>query len=273
MVEKLKEIIKYTKLFLFDLDGTLYLGDSLFPFTKELLSEIKRQNKRYIFITNNSSKNPKDYVKKFEQLGIKTEENEFITSGRVTLQYMTENYKDKKIYLCGTKSLRDEFIEGGLTVTDDTDEAEAVVVGCDTELDFKKLDDVCRILYTKKIPYIATHPDMSCPTEYGKMPDCGAIADMIFIATGKMPVFIGKPSPLMPELAMYLTKTEHEETVVIGDRLSTDIKSGTAAMTKTIFVLSGDDKKEDLKRTEVTPTVTIDDCGVLLSALKKLRGE
>lgn len=272
-MDKLKEVLRNIELFLFDLDGTLYLGDKLFSFTKELLAEIKRQNKKYVFITNNSSKNPEDYVKKFRLLGIEAQADDFITSGRVTAQYLLENYKDSELYVCGTNSLKEEFLRDGLKITDNTDKAEAVVIGCDTELRFKKLDDVCRLLYTSKIPYIATHPDMSCPTEYGKMPDCGAIVDMIFIATGKMPIFIGKPSPLMPELAMYITDIQREQTAVIGDRLSTDIKSGNAASTKTILVFSGDDTPESLVHSETKPTIAIKDCGEILKALKALKTE
>lgn len=267
----LTEIIKNTKLFLFDLDGTLYLGEQLFPFTEDLLKEIKNQGKKYIFITNNSSKNPNDYVEKFKALGIETTADEFITSGKVTSQYMLENYKDLKIFACGTDSLKTEFSEDGLTLTDDPDKAEAVVVGYDTELTFKKIDDICKILYTKKVPYIASHPDMCCPTPYGKAPDCGAIVDMIFIATGKMPIVIGKPSPLMPELAMKITGIDRENTAVIGDRLSTDIKSGNAAQTKTILVFSGDDTEEDLKNSQTIPTVSVKDCGEILKVLKNLK--
>ena len=157
-------------------------------------------------------------------------------------------------------------------VTDSIEDADCIVVGSDTELTFKKIDDVCRLLYSKpNITYIATNPDPICPTEYGNMPDCGAIVDMIHTATGKMPIYIGKPSPMMAELSMQICGCDREQTVVIGDRLDTDIACGFAADTKTLLVYSGFATPEMYDEAERKPDLAIADCGVLLDQMKKMR--
>ena len=264
----IREIAKNCRLFLFDLDGTLYCGGKLFPFTRDLLAELKRQGKTYRFITNNSAKSCKDYVEWMARRGVETTEDEFVTSGRVTVHFMRENYPDATLYICGTESLKDEFRRAGFVVTDDLDAVEAVLIGYDQELSFRKIDNVCRLLYTKKIPYIATHPDKTCPTDYGYMPDCGTICDMIAGATGKQPIFIGKPAPLMPEICMLTTGIDRDETVVIGDKVETDIQCGWRSGAKTVLVFSGDNTEEDVDRSHIKPDVVANDCGELLQALQ-----
>lgn len=268
----LRELIETTKLYLFDLDGTLYLSEDVFPFSAELLKEIKARGARYMFITNNSSKSSPDYVAKMTRLGIEAAEDEFVSSGLVTTRYMCENFGDKNIYLCGTNSLKEQFEAAGLKVTDNYEDAECIVIGMDTELTFKKIDDICRLLFERpNIPYIATHPDDVCPTEYGYMPDCGALASMIFTATGKKPIVIGKPTPLMPEYAIFLAGCDRDQTVVIGDRLDTDIACGFAAQTKTLLVYSGFATPEMYEEADKKPDLAIADCGVLLQEMKKMR--
>ena len=268
---ELNRIAKNTKLFLFDLDGTLYCGETIFPFTKELLEEIRRQRKEYKFITNNSSKSREDYAVKMKavhHLDVKTED--FVTSGSATVRFIQENYPQEPLFVLGTESLKNEFIGAGLPVTDDLERVGCIVVGYDTELSFKKIDDVCNMLYTKKVPFIATHPDKTCPTHYGFMPDCGAICDMIATATGQAPIFIGKPAPLMPEICMQMTGIDRNETVVIGDKMTTDILAGLRSDTHTILVLSGDNTIDDVLHSTYKPDAVIPDCSVLLKALKEI---
>ena len=138
--------LRALRLFLFDLDGTLYLGETLFPFTKELLATLRKTGRDYLFMTNNSSKSVADYVKKLRRLGIPAEESDFVTSAQATLEYLRATCPGKALYVCGTASLQAELAAGGFQVTADYREAQAVVMGFDTELTFRKLEDVCRIL-------------------------------------------------------------------------------------------------------------------------------
>lgn len=252
------------KLFLFDMDGTLYLGNRLFDFTLPLLKKIKAEGKRYIFITNNSSKSVEAYVDKLANMGIYAEKSDFLTSSQATAIYLNEKHKTKTLYVCGTESLKKELEKSGFEITDDTEKAECIVMGFDTELTFKKLDDVSRMLSTRDIPYIATNPDYVCPTEYGFVPDCGSVCDMIFNATKKRPIVIGKPSPLMIRLAMEKEGVTPDETAVIGDRIYTDIKSGINAGTKTVLVLSGETTLEEAEKSPDKPDYVFKDAGEII---------
>ena len=223
------ERLRSCKLFLFDMDGTLYLGNQLFDFTKDLLRTIRATGGRYMFMTNNSSKSVADYIKKLASLGIEAEYDDFMTSSQATAFYLKKHYPGKVLYVSGTQSLKDELMKKGFAITEDTEKTEVIVSGFDTELTFKKLQDVSKMLCTRELPYIATNPDYVCPTEFGSVPDCGSVSDMLFNVSGKRPLFIGKPSALMPMLAMEKCGVTAEQTVVIGDRIYTDIKSGLNA--------------------------------------------
>ena len=264
----MNEIIGKIKLFLFDMDGTLYLGNRLYDFTPELLATIKKSGGRYMFMTNNSSKSVLDYIKKLESLGIKAEYEDFITSSQATAYYLKKHHKDAVLYVCGTQSLKDELIREGFNVTEDIDEVTCIVMGFDTELTFKKLEDVCKMLLARDLPYIATNPDIVCPTEFGSVPDCGSVSEMIFNATGKRPLFIGKPSPLMPQLAMEKTGYERHNTAVIGDRIYTDVKSGLNAGVLSILVMSGETTKEILEASTDKPDLVLKDAGEITKAIK-----
>ena len=141
--------LKHIRLFLLDMDGTLYLGDRLFPFTVPLLQAIRSTGRSYRFLTNNSSKSVRAYVEKLRRLGIEANEQDFLTSSQATTYYLRQHYPDRTLYVCGTQSLKSELAEHGLRVTEDPDAADCVVLGFDTELTFRKLDDVSRLLCTR----------------------------------------------------------------------------------------------------------------------------
>jgi len=263
----MKENIKNIKLFLFDMDGTLYLGDRLFDFTNQLLAKIKSSGKRYLFMTNNSSKSVSAYIEKLKKLGIKADKDDFITSSQATAYYLKKHHKDARLYVCGTYSLKEELMSQGFTVTENTTETDCIVMGYDTELNYKKLWDVSYMLTTRDIPYIATNPDYVCPTEWGSVPDCGSVCDMIYNATGKRPVVIGKPEALMPRLAMEKESCAPKETAVIGDRIYTDIKSGINAGAVSILVMSGETTEEILNNSTDKPDIVLKDAGEIIEVL------
>lgn len=249
------------------MDGTLYLGDRLYDFTIELLNKIKQDGNRYMFMTNNSSKSVLDYIKKLSKLGIVATEDEFITSSQATAFYLKNKHPTAKLYVCGTESLKNELISEGFSLTENIDEVECVVIGNDTELTFKKLYDTSYLLTTKDLPYVATNPDYVCPTEFGYVPDCGSFCDILYNATGKRPVFIGKPEALMPQLAMKITGCKPTETAVVGDRIYTDIKCGINAGAVTILVLSGETTVEILEKSKDKPDIVLKSGQGILDAL------
>jgi HAD superfamily hydrolase (TIGR01450 family) len=263
------ERLKDKKLFLFDMDGTLYLGNRLFDFTLELLQAIRNHGGRYIFMTNNSSKSVQDYVKKLAVMGIEATADDFMTSSQAMAYYLTNHYPEKTLYVSGTQSLKDEFTRAGFCITEDIDKVEVIVSGFDTELTFKKLEDVSRMLCTKDLPYVATNPDYVCPTEFGSVPDCGSVSDMLFNVSGRRPLFIGKPSALMPQLAMEKWGVTPQQTVVVGDRIYTDIKSGLNAGILTVLVMSGETTYEILEASADKPHLVLKDCSEMIPILNQ----
>ena len=265
------ETIQNMKLYLFDMDGTLYLGSRLYDFTIELLQEIRRTGGKYLFSTNNSSKSVADYVKKLAGFGIEATREDFMTSSQATAYYLHKHHEGQRLYVCGTESLKEELRGEGFTVTSNIDEVDCIVMGFDTELTFQKLHDVSYLLLTRpELPYIATNPDLVCPTEFGSVPDCGSVCGMIFNATSKRPVVIGKPSALMPELAMDKLGIPKEQTCVVGDRIYTDVKSGLNAGCVGILVMSGETTYEILEQSPDKPHLVLESAREILDVLKTM---
>ncbi len=244
--------LKDKRLFLLDMDGTIYLDNDLFDGTLDFLEHVKNMGGRYMFLTNNSSKSVDKYIEKLKSLGIDSGEDDFFTSTNATVLYLKQ--KDyKKIYAFGTASFKDQLRSAGFLITDRLeDDIDCLCMGFDTELSFQKLEDAC-ILLGRGVDYIATNPDWVCPTWYGYVPDCGSVAEMLFRATNRHPQFIGKPQPEMALLAIEKSGFSKEEAVLIGDRLYTDIACGINAGISTIFVLSGEGTLKDMEISDVTP--------------------
>lgn len=260
--------LKDKRLFLLDMDGTLYLGDRLLDGAADFLDWVGRTGGRYIFLTNNSSKGTDDYVKKMKGLGVPARPQDFLTSVHVTVRYLLCHYAKKKLYVLGTQSLKQELSSAGLCVTERLEEGiDCLLMGFDTELTFSKLEDACRLLIGGA-DYIATHPDIACPTEYGSVPDCGSVAQMLFNATKRLPKYLGKPEPDIAELAVQMSGFDKDRTILIGDRLHTDIACGLNAGVDTALVLSGETRREDLETTEHIPTWVFEDIRQILENLK-----
>lgn len=237
------------KLYLFDMDGTIYLENKLFDGVLELFRKIRENGGRYVFITNNSSKSVKDYVKKVRKLGIEATEENFFTSTQAAVMTVKSAHPDALVYAQGTKSFLKELKRSGLKiVTEYTPKAKVFLTGNDLEVTGKKLRNTCETLTKNDVFYYATNPDWVCPVSFGYVPDCGSMSEGIFRATGKRPVFIGKPEPTMVYAAMEKFGVSKEDTVVFGDRLYTDVASGVNAGVDAVFVLSGEATLADLEK-------------------------
>ena len=243
------------KLFLLDMDGTIYLDEMLFDGTKDFLSHVKTVGGRYLFLTNNSSRGVNAYIEKMKRMGIETREEDFLTSvDALIVSLYHSGYEGKLLYVFGTASFRKQLSEAGLRVTDHLEDGiDALICGFDTELTFQKLEDAC-ILLGRGVDFFAANPDWVCPTAYGFVPDCGSVCEMLFRATGRRPRFIGKPRPEMVYLAMERSGYTPEETLLIGDRLYTDIACGVNAGIDTVLVLSGESREEDIAQSLEKPT-------------------
>ena len=234
------------------MDGTIYLDNNLFDGVIDFLEYIKSIGGRYIFLTNNSSKSVDKYVEKLSGLGIRSSSDDFLTSTDATVLYL-KSKAYRKIYALGTKSFKAQLRAANLPITDQLEDGiDCLCMGFDTEITFKKLEDAC-ILLGRGVDYIATNPDLVCPTQYGSVPDCGSVSEMLYNATKRRPIFIGKPEPTMAFLAMEKTGFGKEQTAVIGDRLYTDIACGNNAGITSIFVLSGEGTLEDVEKSDAKP--------------------
>ena len=257
------------RLFLLDMDGTIYLSQTLFDGTLDFLRHVRERGGCYLFLTNNSSRGTDAYIEKLARMGIEAAPEDFLTSADATIDYLQRAYDDALYYVCGTESLKSQLRAAGLRVSDTLrDDITVLLLGYDTELTYQKLEDSC-ILLMRGADYIATHPDMVCPTWYGSAPDCGSVIEMLHTATGRRPKVIGKPQPEMALLAMEQTGFSPRETCLIGDRVYTDIACGVNAGVDTIFVLSGEGVMEDIPKYGVQPTYCMQNIREVLNTLEK----
>lgn len=266
--------LKEKRLFLFDMDGTIYEEDKVFDGTRQLLEFIEKIGGQYVFITNNSSKSVEDYVEKINRLGIKADQNNFFTSSQATIMYLQDRYPGKKVYCQGTKSLVAELSKAGIiTTTEAEDDIDVVLVGFDTEMTSGKLRSTCRLLQEKPdVAFIATNPDLRCPVSFGFIPDCGSICQLIENTTDRKPIYIGKPEPTMVDIVRKKYGYSPDQTVVIGDRLYTDIASGLNAGVDAICVLTGEATVKDIVNGKVKPTYTLHSVYDLWRALAYYHG-
>ena len=264
--------LRAKRLFLLDLDGTLYLDERLFDGAADFLRAIRSRGGTYRFLTNNSSRGAESYVEKLRRLGVETEISDFLTSVDALIAHLyAQGMAEKLLYVCGTQSMKRQLTQAGLRLTDDRDAAvDALVMGFDTELTFQKLEDAC-ILLNRGADYLATNPDWVCPTWYGFVPDCGSVCEMLTRATGRKPRFLGKPQPEMVHLALRRTGFDPRQAVIIGDRLYTDVACGVNAGIDSIFVLSGEGVMGDIVKYRVNPTWVYDNIAQIYQQLKENR--
>lgn len=251
-----REILKRITCFALDMDGTIYLGEKWIDGARDFLQAVERAGKKYVFLTNNSSKNARAYVEKLERMGLKAGEDKIVTSGQATIDYVKRNFPGKKVYLLGNELLKAEFEEQGIALDDR--EAELVVVGFDTTLNYEKMCRVCDLI-REGLPYISTHPDYNCPTETGFIPDAGAIHAFIHASAFRYPDhIIGKPNgDIMDYLAKRCGVTK-KQTAMVGDRLYTDVAAGVNNGYTGILVLSGEAGMKDVKESKIIPDLIFD---------------
>lgn len=249
-------LLKEAECFALDMDGTIYLGEQWIDGAKEFLSRIEAAGKKYVFLTNNSSKNSGVYVEKLRRMGWKADKEQIVTSGQAAIYYLKKHYAGKRVFLLGNPMLKEEFLEEGILLEEE--QPEVVVTAFDTTLDYGKMCKVCDFVRAG-LPYIATHPDYNCPTETGFIPDAGAIHAFIHASTGRYPDrVIGKPNGDIVDYLLERTGADRGRTVMVGDRLYTDIAAGVNNGLKSVLVLSGEASLGDLEQSEVRPDLVFD---------------
>ena len=239
------DILKDKELYVFDMDGTIYLGSIVFDFAIRFIENLRAAGKRVLFFTNNASRSTDVYLDKLTRLGFSPTPAEIMSSADVTAAYLHTYHKDQSVYLIGTRQLESQFREAGIKLaTGKEDRVDVVVSSFDTELTYEKLDDGCRLI-RGGATYLCTHPDLNCPTETGFMPDSGAIAALITASTGVTPRYLGKPYPEVVDMIQRVTGIPREKTCIFGDRLYTDIALGAKNGVTSILVLTGEGTYEE----------------------------
>ena len=244
------------KCFILDMDGTIYLGNELFPFTKDFLKKVEDTGREYYFFTNNSSKSQQVYIEKLARLGIQIKKEQMMISSHVIIKYLKEYYDKKSIYVVGTPSLIQEFESFDMNLTEE--DPDIVVLGFDTTLTYEKLSKACHYI-RNGCTYFGINPDWNCPMEGGTfIPDCGSMAKLIEASTGKFPEFFGKPSKHTLDYIIKETGYQPEEIAIVGDRLYTDIAVADGSDVTSILVLSGESTREDVEKSDVKPDVVVE---------------
>ena len=239
------QILKDKELYVFDMDGTIYLGKIVFDFAIRFIENLRACGKRVLFFTNNASRSTDVYLEKLTRLGFSPTADEIMSSADVTVAYLNTYHKNQTVYLVGTKQLESQFRAGGIRLaTGKEDSVDVVVSSFDTELTYEKLDDGCRLI-RNGATYLCTHPDFNCPTDTGFMPDSGAIAALITASTNVTPRYLGKPYPEVVEMIERVTGIPREKTCIFGDRLYTDIALGAKNGVTSILVLTGEGTYEE----------------------------
>lgn len=263
--------LKSIQLFMLDMDGTIYNEDTLIPGALEFFDLLNEQGKDYIFMTNNSSKGKASYVEKLNRLGIKATERNICSSVNATVMFLRQHQAHAKLYLVGTESLKQELQEEGFDVVPVDyrgEDIDYVVLGFDTELNYEKVRGASYYV-SRGYSYVGTNCDLKCPVLDKKfIPDCGAIAKMIELATDRLPMFLGKPERTMVDAVSKEWATPINKIACVGDRLYTDIAIGINAGATSICVLTGEATKKEILTSEYKPDYVFESIKELYLALR-----
>ena len=239
-------VIGEKKLYIFDMDGTIYLGGNPFDFAIRYIKNLRAAGKKVLFFTNNASHTTPFYQQKLARLGFEPRADEIMTSGDVTLEFLKRFRPGQSVYLVATDELVEEYRAKGINLLKgDEEKADIVITSFDTSLTYEKLNNACRFI-RGGAEYLSTHPDFNCPTENGFIPDSGAIAALVTASTGKVPTYFGKPYKETVEMIGEATGFSREEMCIFGDRLYTDIAVGKRHGVTAVLVLSGETTPADV---------------------------
>jgi 4-nitrophenyl phosphatase len=252
--------------FIVDLDGTTYLGERALPGAAEFLTSLTEVGCECVFVTNNSSTSGADYEAKLRRLGVPAVAGQVLTSGEATARFLRRR-EYRSVFVVGTPSLEEEMRLAGLQLVSEA--PDCVVLGFDKTLTYAKLERAARLL-AAGTPFVATHPDLACPTETGYIPDCGSMIALLHAATGVSPVVVGKPEPLLVEMALLKLGVGAHEVAVVGDRLYTDMAMARRAGALGVLVLSGETSREMVNAADDKPDLVFDHLGALSAALRSL---
>ena len=257
-----QEILSATDAFLFDLDGTLYLGDVPVEGAASTLEKLRGMDKKLVFLTNNSSKTEREYREKLARLGLFGKGDTVYTSGLATVEFLRTNYPKSRVYLLGTEALKEEFSMAGVHLTEGN--PDVCILAYDTELTYEKLKKFDGYLRRGAV-YLATHPDDVCPTSELPVPDAGAFIALFERSSGRRPDrIIGKPYRDLADGVSKVTGVERSKLCMVGDRMYTDIRFANNNGMMSILVLSGETTRETMRNFPDKPDLVLENINGLL---------
>lgn len=253
--------------YIFDLDGTIYLGEKAIPGAPAVIAELRRRGRGLVFLSNKPLQQRHVYAEKLTRLGIPAAADDVINSSLVLTQYLVREMPGATVFAIGEQPLLDELAAAGLALSESPEEIEVVIASFDRTFDYRKLDIGYQALRLGA-RFLATNADRTCPVEGGELPDAAAVIGALEGCTGRtVELVAGKPSALIVDAALGRLGLPAEACLMVGDRLETDILMGKQAGMSTALVLTGVTRREDLARSPVLPDYTLESVADLASML------
>ncbi|MFZ0546318.1 MAG: HAD-IIA family hydrolase [Candidatus Promineifilaceae bacterium] len=243
--------------YIFDLDGTIYLGDKLLPTAGETIGRLRQMGKRTVFLSNNPTKSRHDYARKLTMLGIETSPADIINSSAVMVHFLQQNTPDARLFVVGEASLREELRQAGFAITENAAEIDVVIASFDRTFTYHKLQVAFDAL-RDGARFFATNADKYCPVPGGGQPDAAAIIAAIEACTDvQCEAVVGKPSRYMAQAVLDVLQLPASQCLMTGDRLETDVLMGLTAGMSAALTLTGATRKADLETADIRPTYII----------------
>jgi len=243
------------KVYLIDLDGTMYLGNVVIKEAIAFIQRLRQENLHYLFVTNNSMRTKEQVAEKLCHMGILAEPKDVLTSSAATVNYIKAHFKQSSVFYIGGEGLQTELERAGFRY--DEEHPDVVVMGLDQQITYEKLAKAT-LAVRAGATFLSTNPDVALPSERGLLPGNGSLTSVITTSTGRKPIVIGKPGAEMVEQALELFQLDHEDAIMVGDNYHTDILAGIHAKVDTLLVHSGVTRSSDLRQQAIQPTYTVD---------------